>query len=213
MTKLAFAFEEGGEKRLEVTWKGIHKYKDITVTLDGAQVGIIPDHQAFLAGKEFQLIDRSIIRVQLVQKFETKEVQVFRNGQPLPGSAADPKSKLKSAYQVVYFIAAANMVLGLISFFYKWEILRRMGFGIASVLYGLVFLVLAFFIQRRWSLALILAIVVYITDSVLGVYFNLLEGSKISSEGLLLRVAFLVAMFQGFSAMKALKAKTQEEGV
>jgi hypothetical protein len=38
------------------------------------------------------------------------------NGQPIPGSASDPQTKVKNAYGMVYFVAGLNLVLGLVSF-------------------------------------------------------------------------------------------------
>jgi len=207
MPKLAFALEEGGEKRLEVLWKGLYKYKDITVSLDGAQVGIIPDHKALLAGQEFQLIDRSIIRVQLVQKFETKELQVFRNGQPLPGSSSDPQTRLKSAYQIVYFIAAFNIILGVVAFIYNSAALQRVGYGFSSVLVGLVYLTLGFFVQRKSNLALIVVIALFIVDGLLAFYYSALRGSHVGGEMIMIRVLFLIPMFQGVGAIRTLKSK------
>src|SRR5690349_9384101 len=94
MPKQTFALEAGGEKRLEVSWGGM--FKNTTVSLDGNSIGVIPDQKALLAGQEFRLPDGSTIKVQLVRSFISTELRVFRNGQPLPGSASDPLTRLKN---------------------------------------------------------------------------------------------------------------------
>ncbi|HMB24433.1 MAG TPA: hypothetical protein VKP08_16435 [Anaerolineales bacterium] len=209
MPKRAFALEESGEKRLEISWKSIFKFKDITVSLDGAPIGVIPDQKALLAGQEFQLTDRSIIKVQLVRKFESAELQVFRNGQPLPGSASDPQTRLKSAYLVVYFIAAFNILLSLFAILYNSASLQRAGFSIGSLLEGLVYLVLGFFIQRKSSIAMILAIVLFVADGIFAFYFGALRGANLSGEAIMIRIFFLIPMFQGIGAIKTLKTNKQ----
>jgi hypothetical protein len=206
MPKQSFALEIGGEKRLEISWKGV--YKDITVSLDGNSVGVIPDQKALSAGQEFRLIDGSIIKVQLVKKFTSTELQVLRNGQPVPGSASDPQSQLKTAYGMVYFVAGLNLVLGLVSFLFNVEFLQQIGIGFGSIIFGLVFLVLGFFVQRKSTVALILAIVIFAFDGILGIFLAASQGYNPGAGGIIARIFLIIPMFQGIGAIKALKNKS-----
>jgi hypothetical protein len=205
MPKQSFALETGGEKRLEISWKGI--YKDITVLLDGNSVGIIPDQKALSAGQEFRLIDGSTIKVQLVKTFMSTDLRVLRNGQPVPGSASDPQTKLKNAYIMVYFIAGLNLVLGITSFLFNVEFLQQIGIGFGSILFGLVFLVLGFFVQQKSTVALILAMVVFALDGILGVFLATSQGYNPGAGGIIARIFLIIPMFQGIGAIKALKDK------
>lgn len=204
MPKQSFALEAGGEKRLEISWKGI--YKDVTVSVDGNPIGVIPDQKALFAGQEFHLVDSSIIKVQLVQKFNSAELQVLRNGQPVPGSASDPQSKLKIAYGMVYFVAGLNLILGLVSLLFKVELLQQIGIGFGSILFGLVFLALGFFVQRKSMVALILAIVVFALDGILGLFLAASQGTNPGVAGVIARTFLMIPMFQGIGAIKALKS-------
>lgn len=206
MPKQSFALEPGGEKRLEVSWKGI--WKDVTVTFDGAPVGVIPDQKALSAGQEFRLPDGSMVKVQLVRKFTAAELQVLRNGQPLPGSASDPGTRLKNAYIMVYFIAGLNLALGLASLLFNVEFLQELGLGVGSIIFGLVFLALGYFVQRRSSVALILAIVIFALDGILGLILAVSQGYNPGISGILVRIIFLIPMIQGVAAIKALKPAT-----
>jgi len=132
-----FPLEAGGEKRLEISWKLF--YKDLTILLDGVTVGVIPDQKALIEGREFRLLDGTTLKVQLVRKFNVMELQVLRNGVPLPSSAADPETKVQTAAGVLYFIAGLNCILGLISFLFDLQILQIMGVNLGSILYGLFF--------------------------------------------------------------------------
>ncbi len=204
MAKQSFALEAGGQKRLEVSWKGL--YKNIAVALDGNAIGMIPDQKTLQKGQEFRLVDGSTIKVQLVNKFYSTELQVLRNGQPLPGSASDPETRLKNAYLMVYFIAGLNLVVGLLAFLLRVDFLQQAGFGLGSVLFGLVFVALGFFIQRRSTFALIVAIVLFAVDGLAGVALAAAAGYSPSVGGLIVRVLFLIPMIQGLGAIKMLKA-------
>lgn len=205
MPKQSFALETGGEKRLEVSWKGL--YKDVTVSLDGNSVGVIPNQKALSAGQEFFLTDGSTIKVQLVSKLMSTELQVLRNGQPLPGSSSDPQTRFKTAYSMVYFIAGLNLVLGIVSVLFDVEFLQQIGIGFTSIIFGLVFLVLAFFVQRKSTIALFLAIVIFAADGILGIVLAVSQGSTPGVGGIFARIILLIPMIQGVGAIKALKSK------
>lgn len=205
MPKQSFALEAGGEKCMEVSWKGL--YKNVTVSLDGNSVGVIPNQKALSAGQEFGLPDGSTIKVQLVNKLMSTELQVLRNGQPLPGSSSDPQTRLKNAYGMVYFVAGLNFVLGFVSFLFNVEFLQQLGIGFVSIIFGLVFLVLGFFVQRKSAIALILAVIIFAFDGILGVVLAASQDYTPGAGGIIARIFLLIPMVQGIGAIKALKAK------
>lgn len=209
MAKMLFALEPGGEKRLQVSWKGM--YKETSVFLDDQLVGTIQGQKALAAGQDFTLIDGSVVHVQLVTKVFNTELQVLRNGQPLPGSATDPQARLKAAYIITYFIAGLNLVLGLVATLFQVEFLQQLGIGFYSLIFGLIFLVLAIFIQRKSMVSLILAIIIFIVDGVLGFVFSAIAGVTPSTTGILGRVILLIPMFQGIGAIKALKKQGESQ--
>lgn len=211
MPKLAYAFEPGGQKHLEVVWKGM--FKDVTVSLDGTPVGVIPNQKALAAGQEFRLVDGSIIKVQLVSKLMSSEIQVLRDGKPLPGSSSDPQARLKNAYGIVYFVAGLNLVLGLIAFLFRVPFLQQMGIGFGSIIFGLVFLILAFFVQRKSLVALILAISLFALDGLLTVYLAVTQGHAPGTGGLIARGFLLIPMIQGIGAIKVLRQKVDHWAV
>lgn len=206
MASQSFAFEAGGEKRLDISWKGL--YSNVEIWFDGRLIDTIYDSKKLSKGQEYHLNDGSTINVRLASKvFISPELQILRNGQPLPGSVSDPQTKFKNAYGIVYFIAGLNIVLGLISFLFNVELLRQMGIGFGSILFGLVYLVLGFFVQRRSSVALVLAIIIFALDGILGVFFASMQGYTPSGAGIVARIFLLIPMGQGFGAIKALRSK------
>ena len=180
-------------------------FKDVTVLLDGNLVGVIPDQKALSAGQEFLLEDASTLKVQLVSKWMGTELQILRDGQPLPGSSGHPQTKLKNAYGVVYFIAGLNLVLGLVSFLFDVALLQQIGIGFGSIIFGLVFLVLGIFVQRKSAVALILVIVIFALDEIIGVFLAISQGYNPGLGGVFARIILLIPMFQGVGAIRVLK--------
>ncbi len=205
MPKQSFALEAGEEKRLEISWKGL--WKEVTISLDGNSIGVIPDQKALSAGQEFPLLDGSTIKVQLVKKFTSTELQVLRDGQPLPGSSSDPQIQFKNAYQMVYFVAGLNLILGVISFLFNLEFLQQLGIGFGSIIFGLVFLMLGLFVQRKSTIALILAIGIFALDGIAGLFLAASQGYNPGIGGIFVRIILLVPMFQGVGAIRALNTK------
>ena len=203
MPKQAFALERDGPKRLEVSWKG--RWKDVAIQLDGETIGTIPGQKELSAGQEFQLPDGSILTVQLIKKLTAVELQLLRDGQPLPGSATDPETMLKGAYVILFFIAGLNIVLGSIAYLFQAETLQRMGMGFYSIIFGVVFLVLGRFVRRRSLAALVIAIVIFVLDSILSFVLAGSQGYTSNVVEMVARAFLLLPMIQGIGAIRAIK--------
>lgn len=59
--------------------------------------------------------------------------------------------------------------------------------------------------------SLILAIIIFIVDGVLGFVFSVIAGVTPSTTGILGRVILLIPMFQGIGAIKALKKQAESQ--
>jgi hypothetical protein len=161
MPKLKYALEPGGDKTVEISWIG--RWKNTVVQFKGNILGTIPNQKELRKGQIFQLPDGTSLNVQLF----TSGLRVLRNNTPLPGSSSDPARLLAQAFQSIYIIAGFNIVLGFIAILFQVEFLQTLGFGIISVAFGFIFLVLGFFTQRRSLVALIFALVIFGLDCVL----------------------------------------------
>jgi hypothetical protein len=235
MPRLKYALERGGDKSLEISWKG--RWKTTEVRLQGKLIGAIPNQKELRAGQILQLPDGTSLKVQLVRS----ELRVLRNDKPLPGSISDPATRLALSFNIIYFIAGLNIVLGFIALGFRVDFLQTLGFGAVSVAIGFMFLVLGFFTQRRSLIALIVAIAIYGLDCtlalfsvapiVLGVVSMLSTGFNIDVPAILrwqagewlqvnsvsigvltfticLRLYLLWAMGQGVGAINTLKKET-----
>jgi hypothetical protein len=211
MQKLTYALEPGGPKRLEVSWNAM--WKEFTVRVDDRVVGRVSGQKELREGKQFRLKDRSTLSVRLQNKLTGVELEILHDGQPLPGTSADPATRLKNAYGIVFFVAGLNIVLGSVAVLFEAPFLQALGIGFYSILFGLVFLVLGFFVKRKFQFALLLAIVVFALDSILGVIFAMTSGVTPSAGGLLARILLIIPMIQGIPAMCALKQHAEESSL
>lgn len=210
MPNLKYALESGGPRRLEISWGAF--WRDFTIKLDGNPIGTISGQKELKAGREFTLPDDSILRIQLVQSSTSAvpDLEVLRNGEPLPGSASDPAQKLKLAYGMVFFVAGLNILLGLVAALLQIEFLQSLGVGVGSALFGVILLALGFFVKRRSAAALIAAIVLLALDGLLGIVLAVGQGYT-PTAGLVARVLFIIPMIQGVGAIRALKQQPPRE--
>src|SRR5262245_34904817 len=110
MPKKAFSLEPGGSPRLEIEWRGI--WKETRIRLDGAELGVIPTQKALEDGRDFSLPAGGKLTVRLVKSPFSVELQVLRDGAPVPGSQSDPAYRVNQAAYMLYFIGAFNALLG-----------------------------------------------------------------------------------------------------
>jgi hypothetical protein len=202
MPKQSYALEPGGPKRLQVSWKSF--FKDTVITLDGVVVGSIPDQPTLREGQDFRLMDGSIIKVQLISNLSGTEMRVLRNGVPLPGSASNPETRVKTATGIIFFVAGLNLLLGLIALITQSDFLAQIGIGWYSLVFGGFFLVMGFLVRKLSTVALILSIVVFALDGLIGLIGSLMMGGT-PFAGVIFRVLLIIPMVQAVSAIKELK--------
>jgi len=203
MAKQSYSFDPGGPKRLEMSWKGA--FKETTLVVDGVPVGVIPDQKALRAGQEFKLVDGSLLKVQLVSNLAGSEVQVTRNGMPLPGSASNPETRIKTAAGIIFFIAGLNLLLGLLALVIRSDFFASLGIGWYNLVFGLFFLAMGFLVNRKSKVALIAATVVFALDALIGIVGSIAAGYTPPIFGLILRVILIIPMVQGIGAISASK--------
>ena len=234
MSKQSYALERGGGDALEISWRSY--FHNMEIRLNGNLIGTIPDRKKLNEGQIFQLPDGSALKVQLVKTWlSSVQLRVLRNDKPL---SSGPTSKLVDSVFLIYFIAFLNIVLGSIALFLQVEFLQALGFGIFSMIMGVIFLVLGFFTQHRSLIALIIALIIWGLDSMLALLNSaqpllngfisvaaLIRNSAINTHDLLgianilmamvlliailiIRPAFLIVLGKGVGAINKLKKGT-----
>lgn len=89
-----FRLEEGGPKRLELSWRG--HYEELRATVDGVQVGQSLGKSALRHGELWGLPDGSRLGVRLHQG-GLQLLLVEHEGRPVPGSQGHPMTWVRGA--------------------------------------------------------------------------------------------------------------------
>jgi hypothetical protein len=146
-----FAIDPGGPERLSVSGHG--NFKDFEIAFDDQPVGSLEDAKALKEGGRFTLSDGSTLEVKLASPMLVPELQIDRDGAPVPGSAGHPETRHRNAYNMVFVIAGFNAVIGLLGVLTGASFFRALGVGWASVATGIVYAVLGFFVKRGLTIA------------------------------------------------------------
>ena len=198
-----YALERNGPKRLEVSWSAI--WRNFTAKLDEQVVGTWTKDE-LSAGKEVPLPDGSTFKAHLKRSGLSQQLELTRNGQPLPGSGSDPATLVKTAAGVIYFLAALQAVLGVVALVGEVDFLLDLGMGIPSIVIGVVLAVLGFFTMQRSRVALGLAMALYTAGAVLTLVSSV-EAGRAPGGGIVIYIIFITSMWRGFKAMGELNAQ------
>jgi hypothetical protein len=203
-----YSLKPGEPPRLVIRWTQRGRWwKDLTVRLDGAEVGTLATGKELQAGATFPLPDGSQLQVRQIQSLLGVELQVLQDGRPVPGSATDPAVQVRRAAQCVFAIAGMSIVMGLLAEGLHWQALQARGVGYVSVVYGLIFLPLGCFVWRGSFPALLTAVILHSLDGLAALAASPVTGRPPS--GLILRIFFLFVMIRGLGAIRTLN---QEKG-
>lgn len=180
-------------------WRGM--WKDFTVTVDGHELGRMNGQREVSRGGTWTLANGSVLSVRLATGM-AGGLEVALDGTPLPGSSSDPKTAMRTAAGIVFFLAGLNIVLGIVAELVPVELLLAMGLGWVTVGIGAVFAVLGLATHRGSVVALWIAIALFTLDGVLGLYATLEMGGSPPVGALVFRVFIIVAMVKSALAAR-----------
>ncbi len=200
MPKQDFSFETNGPKRLEISW-GMF-WKNITIRLDGIELGTIASQMEFRQGKEYSLPDGSKLFVRLANSLMGQEVQVTRDGKPVPGSSSHPETRIRSAYTLLYFIAGWKVLFGILGMVALGVDLSKFSMEMISIFLGVVFFFLATMARKRSILALVAGIVLFAGDAAYSTYVSMQAGNQPNVFSLVIQVFLIYYLYQGIKAMQ-----------
>jgi hypothetical protein len=210
MPKRLFSLEEGKEKRLIISWKLTWKlsWKKIEITFDNRNIGTIPDQKSLINGQIFKLPDNSEIKVQKLHSL-SYGLSVSRNGQPLPESDDNPINIFKNTYQIIYFFAILNIVIGCLSVLKKIDILQQIEYNYIFIIIGIVFLMLGYLVQRRSLVALFISILIMSIGSIIEFCFATM-GLFTYFSYIVMQILFIVPLIQGIEAIKRINEDSKQ---
>jgi len=196
MPEQNFALEQDGSKRLRVVSKMFSSH--YTFYLDGQLLGQIEDAKDLKKGRDFTLPDGTKLNVRQKSTFGSTELQLFRNGTPLPESNADPQKRLQISYGFIYAIGVINIVGGIVLLLTQTSSVGGLELKfVSAIATGIIYLVLGFFVQRRSKIALGVAVIGFVFDTLSMVL------SGVAGPGVLVTrfVFFVMPIIKGFGAI------------
>lgn len=206
MGKAKYAYNRGSEKNLEVIWSG-RNFANVVVMLNGEEVGRSDDANEVAAGKDITLPDGAVLNLKVVKDWIWgNKLHVSINGEAVAGSPGDDNAKLKQVSILVFFIAGINLILGGIAYLGKIDFLLNLGVGLYNIGFGVVFALLGFLAMKRSVVAMILAIIIFGADGLIGIVLGIAAGSN-PTAGVVLKVFIFIVLLQGPKVIKRLKEK------
>ena len=188
-----------------ITWG--FGWKDFTITYKGKEVGKIPSLGFLSDGREFRLKDGSTLSVKLTRNLASVNLEVLRNGKPVPGSDTDPARQLDNVYTAIGLLAFVYILLGALALIFDIEYLKNSGVGLATIGFGGILYILGVLVKRGSMPAMIFTVVTIAAEYAASFYLRLQSGGGDvgGSIGAVIRLMIILYIWKGFKAIRRLK--------
>ena len=209
MPKKSYALIPGGSKDLCIQWRWGWRPTEV-FHKDGLVLRFL-NKKELKVGKKATLPDIGVLKVRLEGGLmQADNLRLEIDGEPLPGTAGDAFMRLSYAYGSLSIVAGLSLILGLLAMFNVFEWPRQfLGNGIATVIEGMVFAVLAYLTSRRSKLALGLGLVLFVGGCILAIVVQVTADQRSPGlvGGLIMRIFLAYYMFGGFKAIDELNER------
>lgn len=195
------------DESITVKWKG--GWKQTTITSEGNEIGAFKNQKELKQGKEFQLDENRKLSVKL-KGLIYPDLELLINGNVIEGSPADPKMQLKQVFNFAVSIGGLNVFVGLLSELLMLDFLLNIGIGIESIIYGGLIILLAFGVKKKSMISLVLIVGLIILD-IIGSFWLSMDSDVNPTNGVVVKVFFLIFLFKGFGAIKKIKIKQLDD--
>lgn len=146
MPRRRFVIIQNGKKKdLFVKWRGL--FKDLKIFVGEECIGSIEKFKDLRKGVNFNLRGDNL-KVMIKNSLFLFDFEILFNDNPLEGSLSDPAYKMKIAQNVLSFLAVINVIAGLLTIYFDFEILLRLGYGWYNLLIGSMYFV-SIFISKK----------------------------------------------------------------
>ncbi|WP_424096720.1 hypothetical protein [Moorena producens] len=114
-----YSLPNENQTKVEISWQNLwFNWKDIAVSLDGQEVGRVPNQRALRKGQKFYLQNESILQVKLVGgsfRLGIEDLKVYLDNRKLKKIKIllTPIDKWKRAYKIIYMIGFFTLVFGI----------------------------------------------------------------------------------------------------
>jgi len=201
MPNKKFPLAVGSHKDFFISWVG--PWSQVDVSVDGVQLCAGLNKKDLLKWLHFELEKKDLaVKLNMIWWF-LPELYISFDGVVLPWSPADPYHWMKQIFWLVVWLWIINVLFGALAWLWGVEILKDIWLSAISVVYGAVFLTLAFGIKRHSYFALLVIIILVLLDLLFSAYIVLKTEGNISP--LLIKIFILMFLVRGFSMMKSIR--------
>ncbi len=150
--------------------------------------------------------------VQLQSKAFGTHLELLLDGEPLPGSATDPRMLVRTAGQILYVIAAINaLVAALVVFFDVQALVALVGEnGLGGFVMAVLYSVLGYFAMGGSVWAIGIATAIFALDGIAGLAMTVAAAGSPSIGGIFVRVLLVVHLVRAIPAARALRRRTHD---
>ncbi|MBO6516515.1 MAG: hypothetical protein JJ975_08185 [Bacteroidia bacterium] len=199
-----YTIKELGEKELTLTWRG--KWKDVNISLDGQELGVVADHKAMQEGNVYT-INGDTLSVCLRGKV-LPELEIKVNGKQAQKTAWDPVFQIDIISKIAFIMGGLTAVVSLMAEIAEISFLRSVGFGWITFFTGVITVLLGFGVKQRSKIALGILIGLLVVD-LAAMFIVAVQTNGNPAVGVVVKLIFLMYMGRGFSAINELSS-TQE---
>jgi len=169
--------------------------KPVSIYLGDENLGNWPKMSELSSGKIYRTQDGSELKIQM--KSFPQELHMTFNNQVVEGSAADPKTRVKTAYSIMVFIACINLLIGAIAILFKIQALLQLGFGIYNVIIGILYAsLLAVGYKKQTLIPLAAGLLLFLGDAMMMVKTMILL-QMINPGAFIVRIMFIIPWARG----------------
>jgi hypothetical protein len=206
-----YSLDEDGKQILEVSWKG--NLKKLELKLNNKLLDRFENRKELIQGKEIEINHDTVLSVKLVKEmYLFSELELLVNGYPVKSSMTDPVKKLNDVFLIIMFIAAINLIFGLLGMIFETGFFTSLGIGVWNIIYAGIFAMLGFIMRGKKSMfAMISMIVLMVLDIVSSFLFLAEVPDQINPAGpVLVKFFLMIYLFRGVKALKEFR-KIEEE--
>lgn len=203
---IRYALERGGPKRLAIKRRWF--WRKTEVLLDDQPVGPpIANMAALRAGQHFTLPDGRRLDVGFERKLGSAGLTLALDGRPVPGAFNDPRTVIRTAGRLIWYIAGINLVIGAI-FLGAREALHQLGyvtgaFGVLMALLGV-----GVYVYRSRA-ALATAIVLEIADTIAVIAF--MRSDRPPVGPIIFRAFIVLVLVRAYQAVEHARRLDRDE--
>ncbi|GAA4045676.1 hypothetical protein GCM10022409_34710 [Hymenobacter glaciei] len=206
MPSKTFYLDDARTEPLTASWGFL--FRNFTVSYAGNALEPTNPEATIAQGRQYRLPDGRIFSAQHKQNSYPQEMELLIEGQPVPGSGTHPQERIKQAWYALLFIGVMSIGFGLWAELGQVAVLLQNSIGWGSFGEGIIFVALGWLgYYRRSALALTIALVILVVESLLSIGSSLAMAQSAALGGVVIRLFFCLTVYRGMKAARLLRAE------